>query len=426
MVKQLEVMLWGQRVGTLISPDDRRGRILFYFDKEFTRHGYDIAPLRASLASVAVQNGLPVYGEQERLYSGLPSFIADSLPDNWGDKVFGQWLKAKGIRSREVSALDRLAYIGRRGMGALEFRPPMAEDLEKPFSVEVSQLYDLAQSALRQAEAFHSAIDLPINSLMSVGTSAGGRRPKAIINYNAATGECYSGQTAAPTAGFTPMIIKFDEQSNIPTTAIEYSFYLMAKDVQMRMQPSSLLHINGCAHFLTERFDRTPSGKVHVQTLAAMCPEATSYEDLLTAAERLNVDKVEMQQLFLQMVMNVACGNVDDHSKNFSFTMAQDSKWHVAPAYDFTFAVDVNAPHYINRHCLSVNGKVEEITANDLIEVARQHNLSHMDKVIERVLSVSSQYRHYGIAAGVSEKWIQTIEKELAARAAILTVSEPG
>lgn len=416
MVKQLDVMLWGQRVGTLIAPVDRRGRTLFYFDKEFTRHGYDIAPLRAPLASVAVQNGLPVYGEQERMYSGLPSFIADSLPDNWGDKVFAQWLKAKGIRAREVSALDRLAYIGRRGMGAFEFCPPMAHDLEKSFSVEVSQLYELAQSALRQAEAFHSAIDLPINSLMSVGTSAGGRRPKAIINYNMATGECYSGQTAAPAAGFTPMIIKFDERGDVPTTAIEYSFYLMAVDAHMRMMPCSLLHIGDCSHFLTERFDRTARGKIHVQTLAAMCPEATSYEDLLTAAQRLDVAQTELQQIFMQMVMNVACGNVDDHSKNFSFTMGRDSKWHVAPAYDFTFAVDVNAPHYVNRHCLSVNGKVEEITAEDLRQVCQQYHLIHVDNIIEQVLEVSARYRHYAQVAGVPERWIKAIEAEIAQR----------
>lgn len=335
------------------------GKICFYFDRDFLDSGYDIAPLRASIHGISVKNGLPIYADDEKLFGGLPSFIADSLPDHWGNKVFNEWAKVHNISTRKLSALDRLAYIGRRGMGALEFLPPAAEVMEQPFKVEIADLYNLAQSALNEATKFKAEIqpDLMIESLFKIGTSAGGRRPKAIINLNLETNECYSGQVAVPYPGYVPMIIKFDEHSDVPTTRIEYSYYLMAKDVGLKMMPSYMIEGENNAHFLTERFDRVDGKKVHVQTLAAMQPSSDSYESLFDTAYRINILPTELKQLFLLTVMNVLGGNVDDHNKNFSFLMRDDGIWHIAPAYDFTFSVDPSAPGYVNRHSLTINNK---------------------------------------------------------------------
>ena len=187
MIQNLDVYLWNRKVGSLVTYKERYSeKICFYFDRAFLASGYDIAPLRASVNSVSVKNGLPVYAEAEKLFGGLPSFIADSLPDYWGNRVFNEWAKAHNISTRNLSALDRLAYIGRRGMGALEFLPPAAEEMEQPFKVEITELYKLAQSALNEAKSFKTEAhpDLLIESLFKVGTSAGGRRPKAIINLN--------------------------------------------------------------------------------------------------------------------------------------------------------------------------------------------------------------------------------------------------
>lgn len=185
MIQNLDVFLWGKKVGSLITYKEQyTEKICFYFDRDFLSSGYDIAPLRASIHSVSVKNGLPVYAENDKLFGGLPSFIADSLPDYWGNRVFNEWAKSHRISTRNLSPLDRLAYMGRRGMGALEFLPPVAEELEKPFKIEIEGLYKLTQSALEQAINFRTEIqpDLMIESLFKVGTSAGGRRPKAIIN----------------------------------------------------------------------------------------------------------------------------------------------------------------------------------------------------------------------------------------------------
>lgn len=416
MIQHLDVFLWGRKVGSLVTYKERYvEKIGFYFDRDFLDSGYDIAPLRASIHSVSVRNGLPVYADDDKLFGGLPSFIADSLPDYWGNRVFNEWAKSRHISTRSLSALDRLAYIGRRGMGALEFLPPAAEEMEQSFKVEIADLYQLAQSALEQARNFKAKIqpDLMIESLFKVGTSAGGRRPKAVIHLNPETGECYSGQVAAPVPGYIPMIIKFDEHSDIPTTRIEYSYYLMARDAGLCMMPSRLIEGENAAHFLTERFDRKGDKKVHIQTLAAMNPSANSYEDLFDTACRIGILPTELKQLFLLTVMNVLGGNVDDHAKNFSFLMNEDGAWHVAPAYDFTFSVDFSAPGYMNRHCMTIGNKNLDIKRSDLLELAKHYNIKGANALIEKAVGVVSHYEYYAEQAKVSEYWCNRIKEEM-------------
>lgn len=419
MIQNLDVYLWNRKVGSLVTYKERYSeKICFYFDRAFLASGYDIAPLRASVNSVSVKNGLPVYAEAEKLFGGLPSFIADSLPDHWGNRVFNEWAKAHNISTRNLSALDRLAYIGRRGMGALEFLPPAAEEMEQSFKVEIAELYQLAQSALNEAKKFKTEAhqDLLIESLFKVGTSAGGRRPKAIINLNKETGECYSGQVATSLPGFVPMIIKFDEHSDVPTTRIEYSYYLMAKDAGLTMMPSSLMEGEKAAHFLTERFDRQNGKKIHIQTLAAMNPSSDSYENLFDTACRIGILPSEQKKLFLQTVMNVLGGNVDDHNKNFSFLMEEDGVWHTAPAYDYTFSVDPSAPGYMNRHCMTINNKNSDIERLDLLELAKRYNIKGADAIIEKVISVVCNYEQYAETAGVNPYWIHKIKEEIGHR----------
>ena len=136
MIQNLDVFLWNRKVGTLVAYKEKYAeKVCFYFDSDFLKDGYDIAPLKAQIHGVSVQRGLPVYAEDDKIFGGLPSFIADSLPDHWGNRVFNEWAKVHHIKSRDLSSLDRLAYIGRRGMGALEFVPPAAEEMEQPFKV---------------------------------------------------------------------------------------------------------------------------------------------------------------------------------------------------------------------------------------------------------------------------------------------------
>ena len=222
-----------------------------------------------------------------------------------------------------------------------------------------------------------------------------------------------SGQVPTPIPGFTPMIIKFDEHSDIPTTRIEYSYWLMAKDAELGMMSSRLIEGQQQTHFLTERFDRDGNEKVHVQTLAAMNPVANSYVDMFEVAARLSVPPADLQRLFRLMVMNVIAGNVDDHSKNFSFTMSQDGKWKLAPTYDFTFTVDVSAPYYVNTHSLSINGKNDSITKSDILEIAKRFGIKSAESIIGKLVEVAKNYRKYGEEAVVPEFWINRIVEKI-------------
>lgn len=407
MIPSINVVLWGKTVGTLIETGAGRSRqICFYFDPAFVRSGLDIAPLMASIKGVAVQKGMPIYPERDRMYGGLPSFIADSVPDNWGHLVFGQWAKAHNIRMKDITALDRLAYIGRRGMGALEFVPPMSSEMETSFKVEINQLSAFAQTILKQAEDFRIQLspDLIMESLFKVGTSAGGRRPKALINVNPESGECYSGQVATELPGFIPMIIKFDEHLDLPTTRIEYAYYLMARQSGLRMMPSRLLEGKEAVHYLTQRFDRCGNEKLHVQTLAALDPQAMSYEDLFAVARRLELPQRDLEQLFLQTALNFMAANVDDHNKNFSFIMDRNGIWRVAPAYDFTFTLDPSAPAYVNRHCMTLNGKDNDVSAADLLELAASFDIKGARKMLEKARSAVNNFSEYAETAGVTPK----------------------
>lgn len=419
MIDKLDVMIWGEKAGTLVStPKGYSHQILFYFDADFIKKDFDLSPIHASIHSNRAQNGLPFYPEDNKLFGGLPSFIADSLPDHWGNLIFAEWAKTHKIRNKDISPLDRLAYIGRRGMGALEFVPPTSEEMEKPFKVEIEELSRLAQMALKEAKNFHAIMspDFIIESLFKIGTSAGGRRPKAVINVNLQSGECYSGQVSTPLPGFVPMIIKFDEHSDLPTTRIEYSYHLMALIAGLHMMPSYLLEGERETHFLTERFDRKGNNKIHIQTLAALNPLSSSYEELFETAVKIRILPEEIQQLYLMMVMNVMGGNVDDHNKNFSFMMDKDCKWHIAPAYDFTFSVDTSAPYYINRQSLSICDKNQDINIDDLLSIADMYNIKSATTLINRAKEAISNYRSFAQKAGVAEPYISMIENEIASR----------
>lgn len=405
MIPSINVFLWGKSVGTLVETGSGRNRqICFYFDPAFVRSGLDIAPLRASINGIVAQKGMPVYPERERLFGGLPSFIADSMPDNWGHLVFSQWAKAHNVGMKNITALDRLAYIGRRGMGALEFIPPTSPEMETSFKVEIDRLSGLAQTMLKQAKDFKAQLspDLIVESLFRVGTSAGGRRPKALINVNPESGECYSGQVATELQGFIPMIIKFDEHIDLPTTRIEYAYYLMAQQAGLRMMPSQLLEGNDEVHFLTQRFDRNGNEKLHVQTLAAMDPQSTSYEDLFAVARKLKLPQDELKQLFLQTALNFMAGNVDDHNKNCSFIMDRNGRWRLAPPYDFTFTIDPSAPSYVNRHCMTLNGKDHDVSDEDLLELAISFDIKGARKILDTAREAVGNFAEYANTAGLT------------------------
>lgn len=404
-------MLWGEEVGRIYW-DTRSKRAVFSYNPDFIRKGIDVAPLTAPINGAAAK-GFPVVGSREKLYQGLPPFLADSLPDRWGNKVFENWAVKNHIPKHRLTPVDKLAFIGRRGMGALEFIPAV-DGLESPNTVQIDSLYRLAQRIFEEREAISVQDDegLDLQSLYEVGTSAGGQHPKAIIAINETTHEIRSGQVLLP-EGYTYYILKFAEGDDFPFTQLEMAYYGMAKEAGITMMPSRLLRIDGRSHFLTARYDRAGGRKIHIQTLAAMNPDADTYEDMFEVCRKLGIPANEQSELFRRMVFNVMGGNVDDHVKNFSFMMEPDGVWHITPAYDVTFTTNLDGTVLENAHSMSIQGKFEDITEEDLKLFARQNGIKNAGRIIDEVCAAVSHFYTYASECQIDDYWKDRIESFL-------------
>lgn len=405
----VQVSIWGKLVG-LLSWDDKRGCSSFQFDKDFINNGLDIAPIVAPLSSAIVQRGFPFYGNKEKPYYGLPEFIADSLPDHWGNVVFQKWLEANSLHTRQINVVDRLSFIGKRAMGAFEFQPAHIKE-DASIDIELSSLYELANRIFndRQNVSINISNGLIIENLYKVGTSAGGQRPKAIIAIDETTGIIRSGQADLP-QNFKHYILKFDtgKPNDFPFTKIEMAYYLMARDCDIDMMPSKLVEIEGTQNFLTQRFDRVDGIRIHTQTMAAMSSFADTYEDLFVIGRKINLTAEEQTQQYRRMVFNILAGNVDDHTKNFSFLMYPNGEWHISPAYDLIFSIDPDSRFFRN-HELSIRGKRNNITRKDLIDFAKAQDIKNPANIIEQTIEVVNKFKDYAEQVDISDYWTSRI-----------------
>lgn len=407
--KILKVMLWGREVGRLCI-DPRRRLPYFEYNREWIASGLDISPLDASIK--LSQNLRPIFGASEKIYQKLPPFLADSLPDAWGNELFEQWRIQQGIKPNEITPLDKLAFIGKRAMGALEFLPETS-NFNSRESLNLKALIDLAEQIHMQRE--NARIDpeqsLTMQALMTVGTSAGGRQPKAIIAINRETGEIRSGQVGA-LKGFEHCILKFGIKER-STAELEMTYYEMAKKAEIQMMPCWLMDIEGDKHFITKRFDREGERKFHMQTLAALYPEADSYDRLLWVCRKMRLSELDSEEVFRRMIFNILANNTDDHNKNFSFLMDAQGRWCLSPAYDLTYIFNTGGFLPETRHCLMIRGKYDEITLEDAMELAAENGIRKAESIISEVGTAIMEFRALAEKNGVKEQWISAVENTL-------------
>ena len=310
-------------------------------------------------------------------FHGLPGLLADSLPDNFGNKVINSWLSRQGRSKESFSAIKRLCYMGTRGMGALEYKPAFDLGPSNSEPVEVEQLVKLASDVLLERESERlKADDIRKKALLKFGTSAGGARPKAIIAWNEKTGEVRSGQIDADD-GFEHWILKlsgvqkgggYGKADADDYSLVEYAYYKMALNAGITMRECRLLERENYKHFMTKRFDRIsgPHSKLHMQTLAGLAhydfkkPGAYSYEQAAAICLQLGLKQECLEELFRRMVFNVFSYNCDDHVKNFSFLMNRKGQWTLSPAYDLTFSYRPDSI-WINSHQMTIDGKRDNI-----------------------------------------------------------------
>lgn len=405
----IKVNLWGQEIGRLVWDSSTR-RTYFMYNPEQMDKIPDIAPLLSPMKSRNIL--LPIYGDDRPLYQGLPPFIADSLPDSWGNTLFDKWVKDNKIPRNKVTPLYKLMFIGSRGMGALEYEP-FATDLTHTRAVDIKSLHDISLKILeyRDNTVLDANEELTLQALLAVGTSAGGRQMKAIVAINDETGEIRSGQVNG-LDGYDYYILKFGDKS-MPMAEIETAYYNMALSAGIEMEECRLLPVEGINHFLTKRFDRKNGEKIHLQTLAAINPDARSYEDLIATCRELSISESEIEKLFALMVFNIMANNTDDHNKNFSFLLEENGPWRMAPAYDVTFIFNTNGTGPNLERRLSVGGKISDISKSDLLDFAKQNDIKNATAIINRVAEAIGKFNEFADRYDISQPWRSIIQKTL-------------
>ena len=422
MENTVKITLWDNTVGYLTwdKSDWSKETSVFKFDSSFLEKGLDISPLQMSISSPARKAGIPIRsGNPKNIFKGLPPVFADSLPDNWGNSIFRAWAKEHNIPMKMISPVDLLAFVGKRAMGALEYHPSLIDYEDEARDVNVQELYLFAKSVLDEKTklTFSSERELLWQDLVKLGTSPGGKRPKVLIAIDKTTGEIKSGQALLP-PGYDYYILKYDNESDaFPYARMEYVYWRLCKDAGIEISDSELRRFDTASHFITKRFDRSPEGKVHMQSLLAMAGNVTSYEEAFDTMRKLDLEYKDFEQLYRRMVFNVLAGNIDDHARNFSFIMNRAGKWSLAPAYDMVYSIDPSILEIQKGQFLSICGKISEIRREDLIYFGRYYDINRPGEVIERTFDALSNLHGYMKEEDINDSVWKKVSTELKSKA---------
>jgi serine/threonine-protein kinase HipA len=422
MITTAFVKIWGETIGA-IAWNEKTGISSFEFNNKCKQMGWDLAPIKMPIRTVTKVFSFPELkpniNTTNDTFKGMPGLLADVLPDKYGTKLINIWLAQNGRPANSMNPIEQLCFVGNRGMGALEFEPANMKGENQSFKVEIDSLVVIAQKLLSQKETLHTNVleneRDAISDILKIGTSVGGARPKAVIAYNDKTGEVKSGQTSTP-IGYEHWLIKLDGVNDTQFGAIngygrvEMAYYNMAIASGIEMMESRLLEENGRAHFMTKRFDRADNDKKHhIQTWCAMQHfdfnemYSYSYEQLFQTMRILGLPYPQAEQMFRRIVFNVLAKNCDDHTKNFAFRLKKDASWELAPAYDVCHAYKPGSI-WVSQHTLSINGKRDNIVANDLITLAKSMHIRNPKSIIKDIYEKVSNWEYYAQNSNVDIK----------------------
>lgn len=454
MIEKIKVKIWRMNVGELFL--SQNNELLFQYDENFKKSNLELSPLKLQLKKSKTPFYFKELDYENSPFKGLPGFIADCLPDKFGNELIKEWLRFQNRAESEISVFERLAYIGNRAMGALEFEPILDNsDFNYGGELEVPEIFEIVEEILKKKEKLNEIIDETnnnkiskenINKIISIGTSAGGARAKAIIAIKKEDGSLLKNfKIKAGGIGFKDYeeyLIKFDsalnsdkeEKDGSGYTNIEFSYYLMAKDCGINMSETNLLHQqdnngNNFYHFLTKRFDRKlnengEQEKSHVVSLAGLLhndfnqSRTVDYLDVFNLIDKIVLDPIEKQnnkiELYKRTVFNVFARNQDDHTKNFSFVMNKQGQWSLSPFYDVTFAYNPNG-FWTSKHQMTIlsHSKNEDITNEVLLTLGEKAGIDKVTclSVIDKTFSVLENLEIYMSIAKVSEEKINGIKK---------------
>ncbi|WP_428739302.1 type II toxin-antitoxin system HipA family toxin [Sulfurimonas sp.] len=379
----LIVKLYDKTVGYLSL--DQKHNVYFEYEETFKKTALEISPIKLPLATTSIYTN-----NDDRFFEGLAGVFFDSLPDRFGNEVIKRYYAQKGINEYQLNPIQKLAYIGQSGMGALEYIPSEPTPFLKE-SLEIKSLVDDARAIIQ------GDISVAIPELISSGGSAGGARAKAVIQWNKKTNSVISGRLAHK-EGFEEYIIKFDGvgKEYVPAEygKVEYIYMKIAKELGLNVADVSIFHERDFSHLLIKHFDRKGDKKIHMHSLCGLThsnfniPGSYSYEEYLRVVEYLTKDKTQLQNAFVHMLYNVITCNQDDHTKNFSFLMDEMGIWRCAPLYDITYN---KGNDYTAHHQLSINGKRDNFTLEDIKSVSRMFSIA-TDAEVEELVKQMKQY----------------------------------
>ena len=438
-IDAVEVRIWGATVGA-VSLDPKLGYYAFEYDPRFVSTGIELSPLTMRLAREPfVFPGLP-----EQTFHRLPALVADALPDRFGNALVTAYLQREGVRASDITPLDRLAYMGKRACGALEFRPAIGPRAYTPTALDLGELVETARKALAGDFDTGAHAEAALANLIRVGTSAGGARAKAAIGWNSATGEIRAGQFDLP-PGFEHWLLKFDGMGDDLELGvsehygrIEFAYSRMAAAAGIDISECTLFEEHGRAHFMTRRFDRDGNRKHHMQTLCAMAHldfnqlATHDYAQWFMTAVELGLGDEALHQVLVRTAFNVMAANCDDHTKNVAFLLreggprlaeagrtraSEGGAWELAPAYDVTHAFNPRG-RWTHQHLMSVNGVFSGVSRRDLLTLADRFGVPGARGILDRVASAVADWPAFAALAGLPAEEAARVERDLQPRLA--------
>lgn len=419
----VEVKLYDQTIGS-IEWNNSRGGATFQYGNEFINSKVEPSPI--------------VMPTQERIFEtnrdhinfhNLPYLLSDSLPDVFGNMMMKEWLKQKNISMNDINPVDRLTYVGRRGMGALEYEP-VNHKQSIDYNVNVAELLEVAKKVLsgKEKTSYYDLDKKSLSNILRIGTSVGGARAKALVAIKTGANnkivEIRPGDIIQP-EGYSYWLLKIDgaNEKSLGEGAglgkIEYAYYKMAKAAGIDISDSYLYEENNRFHFLTKRFDRTNGGeKVHMQTFGSLAgidykvQRASSYETLFRVMKILQLPYNQLEQQYRRALFNVIARNHDDHVKNFSFLMDKKGKWRISPAYDLTYQYKEGGT-WTNVHQSSINGKFDKFTKDDLLNLGKTFGIKKANQILEEVIAAVSLWPKLASEIDIPKKEIDRIHSNL-------------
>ena len=385
-------------LGELVS---LRKKIYFKYYPEFIDRGIQISPFKMPLSD-------KLLSADTEPFDGLFGVFSDSLPDGWGQLLLNRALSSRGILLSQISPMDRLAYVGLGGMGALIYRPEIGPKYDSREKLELDSI------ALQVNHVLEGTSSDVIEELFALGGTSGGARPKIFAGYNPGTDNLIHGSADLPDES-EDWIIKFPSSSDpIDIANIEYAYYKMALDAGIEMNQCRLFTgDSGKEYFGTRRFDRVDGQHLHMHSASGLMHDNfrlsnMDYGHLMDCAFKLENHVTAYEKVLRLAAFNIYAHNRDDHSKNFSFLMDHDGDWRLAPAYDLTFS---SSSHGL--HSTMIAGESKTPGRKHLLELAKHFSMKNPNEIIDRVQDTISNWSKYAINNGVETSSMNLIKKTI-------------